>query len=238
MYKPSNNSKKGDNGKLMIIGGSIEYHGAPMFSILSARRFVDLIYFYPGEKDSYLINSIKKIPEPIVVYSLDKVKEMDAVLFGIGIGNARLDVRYVLNNSKKLVIDGDGLKIIKNNIPKNCILTPHEGEFKLLFGLKGTKENVKKMASKWKCIILKKDPKGDIISDGKKIKVIDGGNSGLTKGGTGDILSGLVAAFFCKNNGFESCVEASKLIKKTADRLKKKFGTNYCSSDLISELAK
>ena len=80
MYKPSNNSKKGDNGKLMIIGGSIEYHGAPMFSILSARRFVDLIYFYPGEKDSYLINSIKKIPEPIVVYSLDKVKEMDAVL--------------------------------------------------------------------------------------------------------------------------------------------------------------
>ena len=45
---PSKYSHKGQNGKLLIIGGSRWYHGAPMLAILAARRFVDLVYFYPG----------------------------------------------------------------------------------------------------------------------------------------------------------------------------------------------
>lgn len=237
LYTPSKYSHKGENGKLLVIGGSKDYHGAPMFSILAARRFVDLIYFYPPAKDPKLIRAVKTIPEPIVVYNLEKIKKVDCVLFGIGLSNIKFNIKY-LKNAKKLVIDGDGLKLIKGKIPKGAILTPHESEFQRLFSLKGTKGNVVKMAKKNKCIILKKDPKGDIISDGKRVKIMKGGNPGMTKGGTGDVLSGLVAALFCKNPGFESAVVASYLVKKAGDSLKKKFGLNYCASDLANELAK
>lgn len=237
IYQQDKFSHKGENGKLLIIGGSKDYHGAPIFSILAARRFIDLLYFYPAEKDSFLMNAIKSIPEAIVVSNLEKVKDVDCVLFGIGLSNAKFDLKFVLKNSKKLVIDGDGLYLIKNKIPKGSILTPHELEFQRLFGLAGTKDNVTEMARKNSCIILKKDPKGDIISDGTKTKIITGGNPGLTKGGTGDVLAGLTAAFYCKNSAFDSCVAASSLIKKTAKKLEKKFGFNYCASDVAEHLA-
>ncbi len=238
LYVPSKFSHKGENGKLLIIGGSKDYHGAPMLSILAARRFVDLVYFYPGEKDPLLLNAVKTIPEVIVLKNFKSIKEMDCILVGPGLSNAKPPLRTILKNSKKLVFDGDGLKLIKNKIPKNSILTPHEREFQNLFKLKGTKGNVSKMAKKHSCVILKKDPKGDIISNGKTTKIIKGGNSGLTKGGTGDVLSGLTAALFCKNNSFISATSASYLIKKTADSLKKTFGLNYCASDLSSEIIK
>lgn len=237
LYKPAKYSHKGENGKLLIIGGSRDYHGAPVFSILAARRFVDLLYFYPASRDPYLINAVKGIPEAMVVYNFEKVRDMDCTLFGIGLSNARFNHKFVIKNSQKLVIDGDGLNLIRNRIPRNSILTPHELEFSRLFGLRGSKDNVKRMANKWKCIILKKDPKGDIISDGKKVKIIKGGNPGMTKGGTGDVLAGLVSALFCKNPAFESAVAASYLNRKAGDSLKKKFGLNYCASDLADELA-
>nr|AIF06743.1 YjeF-like carbohydrate kinase [uncultured marine group II/III euryarchaeote KM3_195_B08] len=229
-------SHKGENGKLLIIGGSKDYHGAPMLSILAARRFVDLVYFYPGEKDELLLNAVKTIPEVIVLNSLKSINKMDCILFGPGLSNAKPSLNTILKNSRKIVIDGDGLNLIKTKIPKNSILTPHEREFQNLFKLKGTKENVSKMAKKYSCVILKKDPHGDIISNGKITEIIKGGNSGLTKGGTGDVLSGLTAALFCTNTSFNSAVGASYLIKKTADSLKKTFGLNYCASDLSEEL--
>ncbi|MBN2478243.1 NAD(P)H-hydrate dehydratase [Candidatus Micrarchaeota archaeon] len=233
---PPKDSHKGMNGKLMIIGGSGDYHGAPMFSILAARRFVDLLYLYPAQKDPYLINAVKTIPEAIVVYDIKRIKEMDCTLFGIGLSDAKFNYKKVIKESKKLVIDGDGLKLIKNKIPKGSILTPHEKEFQRLSGMKGTKENVKNMAKKWGCVILKKGAQ-DIVSDGKKVFIISNGNSGMTKGGTGDTLAGLVSALFCKNDAYASAVTGSYLNRYAGDILKKKYGFWYCASDLADSLA-
>jgi len=237
LWKPEKHSHKGQNGKLLIIGGSKQYHGAPVFSILAARRFVDLLYFYPAEQDVYLLRDVKAIPEAMVVYKLEKAKEVDCVLFGIGLGKAKFDSRYVVRNAKRLVIDGDGLYLVKGKIPAGAIITPHELEFNRLFKMPGTKKNVIAMAKKWKCIIIKKDPHGDIVSDGKKTKIITGGNAGMTKGGTGDVLAGLVSALFCKNNAFESAVAAAWINRKTGEKLWKKFGFNYCASDVANEVA-
>jgi len=240
-------SHKGDNGRLLVIGGSEKYHGAPLFSILSARRFVDLIYFYPAVKvkQEELISVIKnKVTEVIILKKLSDrdFKKIDVVLFGIGTNkkNTKLDVNINSKQfkNKRLVIDGGGLDFIKGEIPFNSIITPHETEFIELFGMEGNKQNVKKMARENNCIILKKDSHGDIISDGKTIKIIKGGNVGLTKGGTGDVLSGLTAALFCKNSAINSCIIASKIIKNSANKLEKTFGYNYCTSDLIEELAR
>lgn len=231
---PNPNSHKGQNGKLLVIGGSKAYSGAPMFSLLSARRFVDLLYFYPYEFDSHLITAIKQIPEVIV---LDKTsKEVDCILFGVGCGqNTKFDYKKL--GETKLVIDGDGLKSIKNKIPSNSILTPHEGEFQTLFDIPGTKENILQMAAENKCIIVKKGPV-DYISDGKKIIENNIHNQGMTKGGTGDILSGLIAALSCKNNLYDAAVAGTIICGIAGNFAQKKFGFNFCASDLIEELPK
>ncbi|VVC02699.1 ADP-dependent (S)-NAD(P)H-hydrate dehydratase [Candidatus Bilamarchaeum dharawalense] len=241
IYVPPKESHKGQNGKLLIVGGSKRYHGAPMFSILAARRLVDLLYFYPGEDDSQLINAIKTIPETMIIYDFDIVEKCDCVLFGIGLAGAGIDVDYLIKNSEKLVIDGDGLGLVKEKLcrlkPNSTILTPHEGEFRMLFECEGSRENVEQMADSYGVVILKKDPSGDIISNGKRTFVNTTHNQGMTKGGTGDVLAGLVAALFCKNPSFESAVAGAYFNGLAGERLKKRFGFNFCASDLANELA-
>jgi len=234
LHSPVEKSHKGENGKLLIIGGSRQYHGAPVLSILAARRFVDLVYFHPGEDDSRLIDAVKRIPEVIVLEDLKRASEMDCILFGVGLGKTRPGLGRL--DGKKLVVDGDGLKRIKNRIPKGAVLTPHEGEFKMLFGKDGSKENVKAMAKKHKCTILKKGP-ADVISDGKEVIVNDVHNQGMTKGGTGDVLAGLVAALCCKNGMFEAAVAGALITGNAGNMLAKKYGYNYCASDLADALS-
>jgi hydroxyethylthiazole kinase-like uncharacterized protein yjeF len=229
MYVPPKNSYKGQNGKLLIIGGSRMFHGASVLTILAAKRFVDMVFFYPGEKDPHLINAVKTIPEVIVV---PKPVEADCILFGNGLADAKVKLP---KTKAKIVIDADGLKIVKGKIPKGAILTPHEGEFKRLFGIEGTKENVKKMAKKHQCIILRKGPV-DIISNGKKVVINKIHNPGMTKGGSGDVLAGLVAALACKNDSFEAAVEATKIVGYAGNMLMKHYGYNYSASDIAHML--
>ena len=209
LFSPSLLSHKGQNGRLLIIGGSKEYTGAPFFSLLTARRFVDLLYFYPAENIERLITAATSIPEVILVES-PLFESVDCALVGVGLGNAYVDVNS-LSQSKRLVVDGDGLKRIKGDIPKNALLTPHEGEFAYLFGIRGTKENVQEMARKHNCTILKKDPSGDIISNGKETRIQNVHHVGLTKGGTGDVLASLTAALFCKNDAITSAYTETEI---------------------------
>ena len=229
MYVPPKNSHKGENGRLQIIAGSKTYHGAAVLTIIAARRFVDLVFFQPGEKDRYLIQVVKKTPEVIVA---DKSKEADVVLFGNGIANARIKLP---KTRAKLVIDADGLKKIKGKIPENAILTPHAGEFRELFSCEPTKENVRRMAKKHKCIILRKGPV-DVVSDGRRTALNTVHNQGMTKGGSGDVLAGLVAALACKNDSFEACVVATRVVGEAGNILMKCYGYNYCASDIAHML--
>jgi NAD(P)H-hydrate epimerase len=237
LYSPPNDSRKGDNGRLLVIGGSKDYHGAPIFSILAARRFVDLLYFYPAEKDPHLIGTVKRIPEAIVVYGLKSPAmrgKIDCILFGIGISDAKIGVPST--PGAKLVIDGDGLKRVKGSIPKGAILTPHENEFRMLFGMEGNARNVKMMAAKHHCIILKKGPV-DIISDGKRTVTNRIHNQGMTKGGTGDVLAGLVAALACKNDAFTAAWAGAVITGNAGNMLKRKYGYNFCASELADMLS-
>lgn len=235
MYAPPKDSRKGENGRLLIIAGSRQYHGAAMLAVLGARRFCDLVYFHAAENDPGLVHAMKSIPEAIVLKDLEMAGKADCVLFGNGIGKARFDLKKV--KGTKLVIDAEGLKLVKGRIPKGALLTPHGGEFRMLFGMEGTEGNVKAMAKEHSCVILRKGLV-DIISDGKRTIKVKGGNPGMTKGGTGDVLAGVVAALSCKNGFFESAVEGSRMNKKAGSRLMKRFGYNYCASDLADEVAR
>ena len=237
LYSPKPDSHKGENGKLLVIGGSKQYHGAPKFAFLAARRFVDLPYYYPGENDPILIQTMRQIPEVIILDSLKSTAQMDCVLFGVGLGGVKFDTDFVIEYARMIVADGDGLKLIKGKVPKGCILTPHEGEFRALFGMDGTKKNVEEAAKENKCVIVKKDPKADIITDGKRTVLNKVHSKGMTKGGTGDVLSGLIASFACKNDPFTAAVAGTYLNGYAGVMLEKRFGYNYCTSDLADELA-
>lgn len=235
LHAPRKDSHKGQNGRLLVVGGSRQYHGALLLALLSARRFVDLLYYYPPEEDPYLMTAVKSIPEVIVVEDLKILERVDCVLFGVGLGEAKFDTRKL--RGARMVIDADGLKRYKDQIPEGSILTPHEGEFRMLFGMEGSETNVKAMALKHRCVILKKGPV-DIISDGQRVVTNTVHNPGMTKGGTGDVLSGLVAALACTNESLKAVEAAAWIAGNAGNRLKREFGYNYCASDLAEELAR
>ncbi|MBD3398279.1 NAD(P)H-hydrate dehydratase [Candidatus Micrarchaeota archaeon] len=229
---PGRFSRKGENGRLLVIAGSRQYHGAPAFSILGARRFCDLTYFLPGDSSPTVLQSVLPLPEPIIV---SEPVDADCVLYGPGLGKAKFPLSRI-RKFKKKVIDGDGImKLSRKSDFAGTILTPHEGEFRRLFGVPSTPRNVMEFAAEHSCTILKKGPT-DLISDGSRLIKNTKGNPGMTKGGTGDVLAGLTAALFCNNLPLVAAASAAYLTGFAGDILFKKQKYAYCASDLAEAL--
>jgi NAD(P)H-hydrate epimerase len=146
------------------------------------------------------------------------------------------------------VVDGGSLQVIDPElIPQNAILTPHHKEFNLLksriqnpelrIKIQGLRveEQVQLFAKEYNCVVLLKGEK-DLVSDGTKTVQIAGGNAGMTKGGTGDVLAGLVAALYCKNEAYLSAAAGSFINKRAGESLAKRVGIYFNSSDLATEI--
>ncbi|HSX08705.1 MAG TPA: NAD(P)H-hydrate dehydratase [Candidatus Saccharimonadales bacterium] len=145
--------------------------------------------------------------------------------------------KYLLEKfpKKKWVIDAGALQMMDPEwllqLDGNVILTPHPMEFERVFG----KEDVSTVAKKYNCIILLKG-KRDIICSSEKTIEISGGNAGMTKGGTGDVLAGLVAALSCNNDLFLAASAGSYFNKKAGKALFEKVGYYFNASDLAQEI--
>ncbi|VVB67077.1 ADP-dependent (S)-NAD(P)H-hydrate dehydratase [Candidatus Norongarragalina meridionalis] len=251
LVRPRPSSRKGDNGVLLVIGGSEKYHGAPLYAIEAASSFADLIFFHSPAKEhrALLFGMRKKSREFIWTDAADldaTAKRADCILMGNGMGvspRTKTIVNGMLrrHKNKKFVLDADALKVAdKRLFAGRVMVTPHAGEFSALFGKPASAEEAKKQAAKWKCVVLlkgKADLGADIISDGKRIAKNTAGNAGMTKGGTGDVLAGLAAALACKNSLFLSACAAAYLNGAAGDRLFKRFGFRYNASDLAKEVA-
>jgi len=266
LYKPPFDSRKGQNGQLMIIAGSKRYHGALIFATKMAAKIVDLVFVSSTVENNEIIKKIRSKLAEFIVVPRDKVekfiKRCDAVLIGPGMGiseETRNITNYLLKKypNKKFVLDADALKLANPRLlGENCILTPHAGEFQEFFKIKATPKNVAKMAEKYNCIIVLKGQVDVICSGLRQAQAINyslsevqrsrraickkdyAGNAGLTKGGTGDVLAGLIAALACKNDLFLSACAGTFLLGKSGERLFEKFSYYYNPSDLISEISK
>ena len=137
--------------------------------------------------------------------------------------------QYVFDAGALQMMDKDWLKKLK----KPAIITPHQEEFRLLFGNK--QSEIKNLAESYKTIILLKKIQ-DVVTDGKEEIIVEGGNAGLTKGGTGDILAGVAAALAVNNLPLVAAASASILLKSSADLLFQKKGYWYNINDLINKL--
>lgn len=254
LYTPPPNSHKGDNGKVLIIGGSKLFHSASLWPLTVTSRIVDMVFYSSVPENNTLVQLIKKeFRNGIIVPRLkleDYIEEVDSILIGPGL--PRLsgkekgddDTRELTTSllqkypKKKWVIDGGSLQTIDPSIiPQNAILTPHHKEFEILFKVKSSKQEVVKMAKRYNCTILLKGPI-DIVSDTSRMVEVEGGNAGMTKGGTGDVLAGLVASLYSKNEAFLSAVSGSYINKKAGESLFKRVGYYFSASDLANEIPK
>lgn len=266
LYIPFPNSHKGQNGKLMIIGGSKLFHAASLWSLKVASRIVDIVYYSSIPENNEIAKQAKKEFRDGIIVPRDKIdhylKEADCILIGpglprkegqeIGDDDTKELTEGLLKSypDKKWVIDGGSLQTINPAfIPRNAILTPHIKEFEKLFNFKfqikfksnsndqiiKIQKKVGEMAKKYNCIVLLKGPT-DIVCDKNNCVRVSGGNAGMTKGGTGDVLAGLVAALYCKNDAFLSAKAASFINKKAGESLFKKVGYYFNASDLLNEI--
>lgn len=258
LYIPPANSHKGQNGKLMIVGGSKLFHAASLWSLKVASRIVDMVFYSSVPQNNQIVMIEKKEFRDGIIVPRNKIedyiKEADCILIGPGLprkdGEQKGDddTKSLTENllkkypKKKWVIDGGSLQTINpSSIPRNAILTPHVKEFEMLFESRiANREShvVGEMARKYNCTILLKGPTDIICSENKCVR-ISGGNAGMTKGGTGDVLAGLVAALYCKNDDpFLVATCASYLNKKAGESLFKKVGYYFNASDLADEIPK
>lgn len=211
-------SHKGDSGRLLVIGGG-PYSGAPAFTGMAAMRSgIDLVFVATPEPAAtpvsiYSPNLIVKSlqgnvlsaahVEPLLRMSAD----FDAVAIGPGLGDARETVlavqKFVSKCRKPMIVDADAIGACgsRPNVlrGRTVVLTPHAGEFKQLTGKSPSTEDtdrradmVKEAAARLKATIVLKGPV-DVVSDGTYVKLNRTGNEAMTVGGTGDVLTGLVA---------------------------------------------
>ncbi len=253
---PQPNSHKGQNGRVLIIGGSSLFHSASLWAAEIASHFVDMVHYSSTKENEEIFLSLKKKFHNGMIVSQEKlteyVKEDNAILVGSGMMRDGEEAKYTFNLTKSLIknfpdkqflFDAGALQMMDKEwllkLKTPAIITPHQKEFEKLFGqpilnltIKEKTKIVEEMARKYQTIILLKAVV-DIISDGKETYVVEGGNAGLTKGGTGDILAGLTTALSATNPALISAVSASILLKVTGDKLFQSKGYWYNIDNII-----
>lgn len=266
LYIPSSSTHKGQNGKLMIVGGSQLFHAASLWSLRVASRIVDMVFYSSVPINNEIVAKAKEEFRDGIVVPRNKIEdyidEADCILIGpglpreegqeVGDDDTKLLTETLLKKyaHKKWVIDGGSLQTMDRLlVPPNAILTPHRKEFELLFHnvilneVKNPRDPsaspqadiVRRMSKKYNCVILLKG-QTDIVCGPQSCLRVDGGNAGMTKGGTGDVLAGLVAALYCKNDAFLSASAGSYINKKAGESLAKKVGIYFNASDLADEI--
>ena len=256
------NSRKGDNGTVLVVGGSYIYHGAPILSSIAALKTgTDLVYTCVPKINAQATRAAS--PNLIVLPLADSKLTRGAVnkLLGqiphnldsatIGMGLAIQDtsaltllISSLLDQDVRLSLDASALvnEILPLLPNKNVVVTPHSGEFKRLFGEIPSDskteriKTVEKHAKENSVTVLLKGPT-DIISDGKKTFLNLKKIPAMTVGGTGDVLSGIVAGFLARNrNSLESASAAAFVNSQAGKLVQKKFGLHITASDLLDVL--
>ncbi|MFA6458673.1 MAG: NAD(P)H-hydrate dehydratase [Patescibacteria group bacterium] len=220
------NSHKGENGRVVIVGGSANYLGAPLFAGLGALAAgVDLVdIFVPGVNfaatkkfsPNFLIHEFKGNTEFLTLEAareiLDFAREKNAaVVLGPGLGRnsetGKAVSFFAKNCRQPLVLDADALL---PNLPKfistQVVLTPHAAEFQ-------------RMPKNLNAVILKKG-RTDAIISGERKRWNNTGNPILTVGGSGDTLAGLTGGLLAREvAAFEAAGLAAFLLGLAGERI-------------------
>lgn len=230
---PKKDSHKGENGRVLVIGGSELFHAAPFWAAEMASKMVDMVHFSsPTLQNNELMTQRAKenFWEGIVIpwEEIDHyIEEDDCILIGPGMERGDKTKKIIDDllgkyPSKKWVVDGGALQEVNPKLLTNTmIVTPNKREQEILG------ENIPSGVT-----VLAKGLIDEVVGGGEKIE-IPGGSPGMTKGGTGDALAGMVSGFYAKSPAVASCVVASYVNKKAGEQASEKVGVFFSTSDLI-----
>ncbi len=245
---------KGTFGRLLHVTGSKNMLGACIMASKSALRSgVGLLTICTEDHSTLPL----AMPEPIYINRdfesiSNSLKRSNAVLIGCGLGtdeNAVELFKYVVNSAEcPLIIDADGINILANCIDiignKNVTLTPHLLEFSRLSGL--SMEDIQKdrialaidFAKTHNCTLVLKGSDYTTITDGKTTYLLICPNSGMGKGGSGDVLSGMVSSFIAQGiEPLEACKLAVYVHSQAGLQCAEKLGEySMLPTDVISEI--
>lgn len=254
-------SHKGTYGHTLIIAGSYKKAGACILASKAAHRAGAGLVTALVPHCNY---EITHIASPETMLEIDEEEffcanlpenlNFSSIAVGPGIGfqnSTKLLIENLLKNyNKPIIFDADAITILSKNenllqfIPQNSIFTPHPKEFERFAG---KAENnfrrlmlQKEFSKKNKCFVVLKGANTSISTPEGKIFFNPTGNPGMATGGSGDVLTGIIAGILCQ--GFtpeEACVYGVYLHGLAGDSAAKKYGEySTIASDICDCLPK
>lgn len=260
------NSHKGQNGRVLIIGGSLNYFGAPILAGLGGLGSgADLVYLLVPECNFDVSRSfypdfiVRKYPGNFVnSRTLDSAAELlqnvDAVLMGPGVSedpeSVRVIARIIQKTQCHVVLDAEAIPAIAqlglqsaSEHQHHLTITPHRREMDEITegALPDDPDELEKIvtdfAHKWGITILLKGPRDIIASPHQTTRANTTGNPGMTVGGSGDVLAGLTASLIAQHiSPYEACQCAAFLNGAAGDNLYRQKGCNFMATDVALEL--
>jgi NAD(P)H-hydrate epimerase len=175
------------------------------------------------------------------------------VVIGPGMGDrpeTLRTVKYLIEHLEiPTILDASAIQVLemldKMPLKQPLVITPHHTEFEKLTGksfkIQDPKDHkirvIRTLANDLKINILLKGPIDIIASEDGQVEENETGNAGMTVGGSGDVLSGLVAGLLAQGlTPFDACSTGAYVLGKAGDRLFKIKGYAYTSSDLAQEI--
>ncbi len=235
---------KGDFGKVLCVCGSVGYTGAPIFASRAAVRTGAGLVFLGVPQSVWPVAAVKSdeaMPFPLPETADGKLSLLaeepirrraagcDAVLLGCGLGRDRQTdalVQNLLNTEKPLVLDADGLNALGGSTellqkrPAVTVLTPHEGEFLRLGGdlSRGRERAAAAFSQKYGVYLILKGHRTLIAAPDGRMAVNTTGNCGMAKGGSGDVLAGMLLSLLGQGcETFDACCAAVWLHGRAGD---------------------
>ncbi len=206
------NEHKGKFGRVLIYAGSKKYPGALNLTLLgSLRSGVGLVYALKQKDLSVMFPEVIPIEHD---YDIDEIEvSPNSLAIGPGISTDDKSLKLAetlldIFSDIPTVLDADGLYMLKRRKDllkrENLVLTPHPGEFAKIFGGsaydidRNRIEIAKRFSLENSCVLLLKG-RPTVIGYKGKVYVNPTGNPSLAKGGSGDILTGLIAGLMAQN---------------------------------------
>ncbi len=254
-------SHKGIYGHSCIIAGSKGKIGAAVLAAKSCiRSGTGLLTIHSPECGVNILQT--SVPEAML--SIDKtsddvslvhqIEKYTAIGVGPGIGISKNTTNMlktlIQNYHAPLVIDADALNILNENktfldfLPKNSILTPHLKEFERLFGTSSNYferlELQKQVSIKYQVFIILKGAHTCITSPEGFTFFNSTGNPGMSTGGSGDVLTGVITALLAQQySSLEACLIGVFMHGLSGDLAVNELGEqSLCASDIIDFLPK
>jgi len=252
---------------LVVGGGSRYVGAPALVGLAALHSGVDLAIIAAPEKTAWAINSLSpdlitvklhcQDLEPTALSEVfEELESSTAVVVGPGLGPLPKTLEAVINLARMLrkthpelpvLFDADSFKALatERDLLKDLpwVMTPHTGEFKILTGydlpadLKGRAEMAKKAAGELGCVILLKGHVDIIASPDGGLKLNHTGNPGMTVGGTGDVLSGIVGAFLSQGvPPFKAAAAGAWVCGRAGDLCLREKGYEFVASDVIDKI--